>query len=147
MAMAPVGGLPVSQGKLKQGPNGYSVTFPLQERAREPGSVWNVLRSCRGNTLCAHVDTGSRGQIFLPRSLNTRRPSNCLKCILLVFSSFRQRELCSPPWISEARGQPTTLCLGPMGGARCPRPGDSSMAPAPSDTPAACIPLGRTALS
>ena len=57
-------GLPLSQGKSKQGPNGCSVTFPLQERAREPGSVWNVLRSCRGNTLCAHVDIGPRGQIL-----------------------------------------------------------------------------------
>ena len=49
-----------------QTPNICSVTFPLQERASEPRSVWDVLGSCGENTLCVHVDTGPRGKNSYP---------------------------------------------------------------------------------
>ena len=50
----------------KQTPNVSSVTFPLQERASKPRSVWDILGSCGENTLCVHVDTWPRGKNSYP---------------------------------------------------------------------------------
>ena len=60
------GGLPHPQGMSKQTPNVCSITFPLQEKASKPRSVWDILGSCGENTLCVHVDTWPRGKNSYP---------------------------------------------------------------------------------
>ena len=75
------GGLPHSQGTSRQPPHGCSVTFALQERARELRPVCTVLGSCGQNTLGAHLEPGPGSQtgFFRLRSPNAGRPSNCLQ--------------------------------------------------------------------
>ena len=75
------GGLPHSQGTSRQPPQGCSVTFPLQERAREPRSLCTVLGSCGQNTLSAHLHPGPWG---LNSHISTGKAfcgaaSNCLQ--------------------------------------------------------------------
>ena len=123
---------------------------------------------CRGepknlglSELCSHpagrtpwastwiLGLGSQSGIFLLGSPKEGQSSNCLQkascCCFLPSARASFAPHCN---IWQARGRPTTPCKGPMGGAWCPRPGDPNMAPGPlRRTPAASLPMGRTALT
>ena len=120
----------------------------LKEGKASTESVF--LRSCGEKTLCAQLDTGTRGQ---NSQFSSEEPEhgaaqqllqNASRCCFLP----SDRASFAPRFgISEARGQPATPLLGPIGGARCPRPGDPSMTPGPLRHTPAAVPMGRTALT
>ena len=145
------GGLPHSQGTSRQPPHGCSVTFALQERAREPRSVCTVLGSCGENTLGTYLDPRPRGHngIFLPGSPNVGQPSNCLQRHPVAICFLLPGLALLPAWAFGKPGAgPPLLAGGPWEVPGALEPGDPGTAPGPiRHTPAASFPMGRTALT
>ena len=142
------GGLAHSQGTSRQPPHGCSITFALQEKAPRPRPVCTILGSCRENTLGAYLDPRPRAPNWhFSHGEPLRGAAQQLLAKVSHCCLFPSARTSFAPqfgiWQASA-----TPCWGPMGGARCPWPGEPSMAPGPLRcTHTASFPMGRTAVT
>ena len=94
------------------------------------------------------LDLGTKLAFFGRGALTQGSPATACKGLPWLFASSARASFATCFSFSQARRWAATLRRGPIGGARCPRPCDPSMAPGPlRHTPAAFFSMGSTVLT